>query len=53
MNEEHTPFDSSDPLRGTPLTISERWGCLCLGLFSVWMAIAAVWKTVDILLSFF
>lgn len=34
-----------------PATIPQRIGCVSLGLVFIWLAIAGIWKTVELLIA--
>ncbi len=34
-----------------PLTILQRWGLLCLVCVLIWLPVAGIWKTVELLLE--
>lgn len=34
-----------------PLTILQRWGLLCLVCVMIWLPVAGIWKTAELILS--
>jgi hypothetical protein len=34
-----------------PRSLMERFGCLMLGLFFLWLGLAGIWKTAELILS--